>query len=285
MIVSLTSLGSGVNPAAANAAIGAAFGFSKMANRAIQLSERFRQGRFASRPDMLRRLPMLKRHSSPVAARPAAAFVTFHQRRSAGLQVRPYFHRFSDDALDLCDALGSFSPGARVKLDEISKILSLSGKPEGVDGVAVALARAAEGGKLVAVLRSTQTRRSPGHWPRPHSRRCRAEGCPAIASNAAAVMAIWIIGRTLHQQLPIDGLAGVMNAGRARLLAVGERLKQISQFRIAMLFHEPRHIVAPAPAARLADDRQGRPTDVGQDERAVARHSVKRITNARLIGA
>ena len=32
------------------------------------------------------------------------------------------------------DALGSFSPGARVKLDEISKILGLTGKPEGLDG-------------------------------------------------------------------------------------------------------------------------------------------------------
>ena len=53
---------------------------------------------------------------------------------AAGLQVRPYFHRFSDDALDLCDALGSFSPGARVKLNEISKILGLTGKPEGLDG-------------------------------------------------------------------------------------------------------------------------------------------------------
>ena len=31
-------------------------------------------------------------------------------------------------------ALGSFSPGARVKLDEISKILGLTGKPEGLDG-------------------------------------------------------------------------------------------------------------------------------------------------------
>jgi predicted PolB exonuclease-like 3'-5' exonuclease len=53
---------------------------------------------------------------------------------ATGLQVRPYFHRFNDDALDLCDGLGSFSPGARVKLDEISKILGLTGKPEGVDG-------------------------------------------------------------------------------------------------------------------------------------------------------
>jgi 3'-5' exonuclease len=50
-----------------------------------------------------------------------------------GLQVRPYFHRFTDDALDLCDAVGSFGP-AKLKLDEISKILRLTGKPEGVDG-------------------------------------------------------------------------------------------------------------------------------------------------------
>jgi predicted PolB exonuclease-like 3'-5' exonuclease len=53
---------------------------------------------------------------------------------AGGLQVRPYFHRYTDDALDLCDALGSFAPGAKVKLDEISKILRLTGKPEGVDG-------------------------------------------------------------------------------------------------------------------------------------------------------
>jgi predicted PolB exonuclease-like 3'-5' exonuclease len=48
--------------------------------------------------------------------------------------VRRYFHRYTDDALDLCDALGSYVPGAKVKLDEICKILGLTGKPEGVDG-------------------------------------------------------------------------------------------------------------------------------------------------------
>lgn len=53
---------------------------------------------------------------------------------AAGLQVRPYFHRYTEDALDLCDVLGSYVPGVRVKLDEVSKILGLSGKPEGVDG-------------------------------------------------------------------------------------------------------------------------------------------------------
>jgi predicted PolB exonuclease-like 3'-5' exonuclease len=53
---------------------------------------------------------------------------------AAGLQVRPYFHRYADDALDLCDVLGSYVPGSRVKLDEVSKILGLSGKPDGIDG-------------------------------------------------------------------------------------------------------------------------------------------------------
>ena len=53
---------------------------------------------------------------------------------AGGLEVRRYFHRYTDDALDLCDARGSYVPGAKVKLDEISKILGLSGKPEGIDG-------------------------------------------------------------------------------------------------------------------------------------------------------
>jgi 3'-5' exonuclease len=51
-----------------------------------------------------------------------------------GLQVRQYFHRFTDDALDLCDVLGSYVPGVKVKLDEVTKILGLPGKPQGIDG-------------------------------------------------------------------------------------------------------------------------------------------------------
>ena len=53
---------------------------------------------------------------------------------AGGLQVRQYFHRYTDHALDLCDALGSYMPGVKVKLDEVSKILGLTGKPEGIDG-------------------------------------------------------------------------------------------------------------------------------------------------------
>jgi 3'-5' exonuclease len=51
-----------------------------------------------------------------------------------GLQVRQYFHRFTEDALDLCGVLGSYVPGVKVKLDEVTKILGLPGKPEGIDG-------------------------------------------------------------------------------------------------------------------------------------------------------
>jgi phosphoserine phosphatase len=53
---------------------------------------------------------------------------------AVGLQVRDYFHRYTDDAIDLCDLLGSYVPGGKVKLDEVSKILGLPGKPEGVHG-------------------------------------------------------------------------------------------------------------------------------------------------------
>src|ERR1700681_1451689 len=53
---------------------------------------------------------------------------------AGGLQVRPYFHRYTEDALDLCDVLASYGSGAKVKLDEITKIIGLPGKPYGLDG-------------------------------------------------------------------------------------------------------------------------------------------------------
>jgi 3'-5' exonuclease len=58
----------------------------------------------------------------------------FPANSSSRSKVRQYFHRYTDDALDLCDVLGSYVPGGKVKLDEVSKILGLTGKPEGIDG-------------------------------------------------------------------------------------------------------------------------------------------------------
>jgi 3'-5' exonuclease len=60
-----------------------------------------------------------------------------HRIPAPGLHARPYFNRFTEDALDLCDALASFDGHARIKLDEISKILGLGGKPHGIDGAQV----------------------------------------------------------------------------------------------------------------------------------------------------
>lgn len=51
-----------------------------------------------------------------------------------GLSMRPYFNRYSDDAVDLCDMLSSFSPNAKATLDEISRVMGLPGKPDGIDG-------------------------------------------------------------------------------------------------------------------------------------------------------
>jgi 3'-5' exonuclease len=36
-----------------------------------------------------------------------------HGVSAPGLSTRPYFHRYSEDAIDLCDALSSFSPGGK----------------------------------------------------------------------------------------------------------------------------------------------------------------------------
>jgi predicted PolB exonuclease-like 3'-5' exonuclease len=74
---------------------------------------------------------------------------------AVGLQVRQYFRRYTEDALDLCDVLGSYVPGAKVKLDDVSKILGLSGKPVGIDGSRVE--EMVLGGQIEDVARYCET--------------------------------------------------------------------------------------------------------------------------------
>ncbi|NOT40766.1 MAG: 3'-5' exonuclease, partial [Alphaproteobacteria bacterium] len=57
-----------------------------------------------------------------------------HSIAAPGLRRRPYFNRFSEDAIDLCDVLASFTPRGRAKLDELAKVFGLPGKPDGIDG-------------------------------------------------------------------------------------------------------------------------------------------------------
>lgn len=60
-----------------------------------------------------------------------------HSVSAPGLAARPYFDRASDAMVDLCDLLSVGDRHARVSLDELSRVLGLPGKPDGVDGGAV----------------------------------------------------------------------------------------------------------------------------------------------------
>jgi len=57
-----------------------------------------------------------------------------HGVSAPGLAVRPYFNRYSEDAVDLCDILSSFAPHTKASLNELSKIMGMPGKPRGIDG-------------------------------------------------------------------------------------------------------------------------------------------------------
>jgi predicted PolB exonuclease-like 3'-5' exonuclease len=57
-----------------------------------------------------------------------------HGVSAPGLAVRPYFNRYTEDAVDLCDILSSFAPHTKASLNELSKIMGMPGKPESIDG-------------------------------------------------------------------------------------------------------------------------------------------------------
>jgi len=51
-----------------------------------------------------------------------------------GLAMRPYFNRYSEDAIDLCDVLSSFSFQGKATLHELCRVMGLPGKPSGIHG-------------------------------------------------------------------------------------------------------------------------------------------------------
>ena len=57
-----------------------------------------------------------------------------HKISASGLSSRPYFHRYTDDAIDLCDVLSSFAPGAKASLHELCRVMGLPGKPDDIHG-------------------------------------------------------------------------------------------------------------------------------------------------------
>ena len=59
---------------------------------------------------------------------PARAMTKF------ALAARPHFHRYTKDAVDLCDVLSSFSPHNKATLHELCRVMGLPGKPDGMSG-------------------------------------------------------------------------------------------------------------------------------------------------------
>ncbi len=54
-----------------------------------------------------------------------------------GLSLRPYFNRYTEDAIDLCDVLSSFSPHTKASLHELCRVMGLPGKPNGMAGAEI----------------------------------------------------------------------------------------------------------------------------------------------------
>jgi 3'-5' exonuclease len=57
-----------------------------------------------------------------------------HGVAAPGLSARPYFNRYTEDAVDLCDVLSSFSAQGKATLHELCRVMGLPGKPDGISG-------------------------------------------------------------------------------------------------------------------------------------------------------
>lgn len=61
-----------------------------------------------------------------------------HGLAAPGLTARPYYKRYDEAGLDLCDVLANHDARARVGLDALCRAMGRPGKPEGIDGGSVA---------------------------------------------------------------------------------------------------------------------------------------------------
>jgi predicted PolB exonuclease-like 3'-5' exonuclease len=72
-----------------------------------------------------------------------------------GLARRPYFNRYTEDALDICDALAAFDQRSKCSLNDLCRIFGFPGKPEEIDGSQVA--RYVEEGRITEVAAYCET--------------------------------------------------------------------------------------------------------------------------------
>jgi len=60
-----------------------------------------------------------------------------HGVTAPGLAARSYFNRYTEDAIDLCDVLSSFSSQGKASLHELCRVMGLPGKSDGISGAEV----------------------------------------------------------------------------------------------------------------------------------------------------
>ena len=60
-----------------------------------------------------------------------------HGVSAPGLSARPYFNRYTEDAVDLCDILSSFSPTVEGFAERAEQGHGNAGKAQGIDGADV----------------------------------------------------------------------------------------------------------------------------------------------------
>ena len=57
-----------------------------------------------------------------------------HGIAGARTVIAPYFNRYTEDAIDLCDVFSSFTAQAKVTMHELCRAMGLPGKPDGISG-------------------------------------------------------------------------------------------------------------------------------------------------------
>lgn len=88
---------------------------------------------FAARVDALR--PTLVTFNGSGFDLPVLRYrAIVHGIAAPGLTSRPYFKRYDQAHVDLCDELASFQSNAKAPLDDLCKMMGLPGKPQGIDG-------------------------------------------------------------------------------------------------------------------------------------------------------
>jgi 3'-5' exonuclease len=60
-----------------------------------------------------------------------------HRVSAPGLFAHPYFHRYTEDAIDLCDLLSSFTSQGKATPHEVCRVMGPPGKPDGMSGAQV----------------------------------------------------------------------------------------------------------------------------------------------------